>query len=107
MLVAALVAMSAIGSLEASAPHAADSAIASSPMQQARPVIMRSKPRVHEITLETEEEVEAIYRHYRVTHADVRLSVEAADPVDYEYDGLVDETPLNWTEIVGGGDAGR
>lgn len=54
MLVAALVAMSAIGSLEASAPHAADSAIASSPMQQARPVIMRSKPRVHEITLEVE-----------------------------------------------------
>ena len=54
MLIAALVAMSAVGSLEASAPRAADAAIASSPMQQARPVIMRSKPRVHEITIEVE-----------------------------------------------------
>jgi len=55
MLVATLVAMSAAAPLAASAPRAAaDAAIASSPFQQARPVIMRSKPRVHEITLEVE-----------------------------------------------------
>jgi hypothetical protein len=62
---------------------------------------------VHEVVLEMDEAVEAIYRHCRVTHADVRLSVEAADPVGYEYDGYVSTLPFSWTEVLGGADAGR
>lgn len=73
--------------------------------------ISRSNPwrpgEVHEISLETEQGVEAIYRHYRVTHADVRLSVEAEDPVDYEYDGYVSTASLNWSEILAKAAAGR
>lgn len=56
-LLASIVAVATVlpAAAAASPSHATDAAVAASaPSQQARPVIMRSKPKVHEITLEVE-----------------------------------------------------